>query len=459
MTMRRPASKENAVARLLAVLSCAIGCNASSDERATPGPDGTSEGVSPQAASTTANTAARPTLQPGDVVMSPPTMGSGAMNSPSVGSGAGGSPPVSAVPANTVPEDPASDPAAEPMQSGRDASVEGVTDAGTELAEDAASVASAIVVEGRQVLVAGEPIHLRGVNWNPVARGATHPEGLDFAGFAAGDIPLMQAAGINAVRTYEPLLDGAVLDRLQEAGIFVFCTVYGWWQDDPSVVTQRVDAVKDHPAILAWVLGNEWNYNHLYGYGNATWEQTRDRLNAAATAVKVADPSRPVASIYGEFERLEEALVSMPDIDLWGINAYRGIGFGDLFASFQALSSKPLFLGEYGADAYNTTLEGAGGYDPTSQADAVRALTVELLDNSSTAGGVTLGGFVFEWADEWWKAEGSLDVQDIGGIAPGGGPYPDGTFNEEWWGIVDIERVPRPAYDVLRELYLADDVP
>jgi hypothetical protein len=241
-----------------------------------------------------------------------------------------------------------------------------------------------------------------------------------------------------------------VLDRLWAAGIRVIESVYPYGGVDASVVTERVRAVKDHPAVLYWALGNEWNYNGLYV--GLSVEASLARLNEVAALVRAEDPTRPITTIYGELPA-PETIAAMPEIDLWGINAYRGLSFGDLFDTWRARSDKPMFIAEYGADAYNANLP---GYDPESQALATAALTREILEQAAdpVAGGAVLGGTLFEWSDEWWKdATGSLSAQDVGGIAPGGGPYPDQVFNEEWWGLVDIDRDPRPAFERLRAVF------
>jgi len=313
------------------------------------------------------------------------------------------------------------------------------------------SSARQIEIVGRQLLVDGQPLLLAGVCWNPVPVGATHPEGLDFAGFAERDAAQMRQLGVNVVRTYEPLLDLAVLDRLALAGIFVINSIYPWGGAPVDVVVERVRAVRNHPAILMWAVGNEWNYNGLYV--GLSHEQSVARLNEAAALIKAEDPLHPVATIYGELPD-PDTLAAMPAIDVWGINAYRGISFGDLFERWRERSSAPMFLSEYGADAYNATVP---SYDPDSQAQAVVALTREIFAHASRGSatdGVSLGGTLFEWADEWWKdAQGSPSEQEVGGIAPGGGPYPDQVFNEEWWGIVDIQRVVRPAFSALQGVY------
>jgi hypothetical protein len=308
-----------------------------------------------------------------------------------------------------------------------------------------------IVTVERGLWMDGKPFLMAGVCWNPVAAGDSHPEGLDFAGFAARDVSLMAALGVNVVRTYEPLLDLNVLDQLWQAGIYVVNAIYPSGAAPPTTALDHVRALADHPAILMWSLGNEWNYNGLYA--GLSHDDSIERLNEVAGLIKAEDPRHPVATIYGELPS-EATILALPNVDVWGINAYRGLGFGSLFDDWRARSEKPMFLSEYGADAYNADIP---AYDPTSQALAVSSLTEELFANAAALHdpGVTLGGTVFEFVDEWWKdPTGSLSVHDVGGNAPGGGPFPDRVFNEEWWGLVDIERAPRPAYESLRQVFL-----
>lgn len=305
-----------------------------------------------------------------------------------------------------------------------------------------------MTVDGPKILVNGALLHLRGVNWNPVPVGGSHPGDLAYAEFAAQDIALMQAAGINAVRTYEPLTDVAVLDALADAGIFVLNTVFPYGGNPASSVDAPVNAVKDHPAILLWVIGNEWNYNGLYV--DLSIDASIELINEVSGRIRSLDTSHPIATVYGELPDAS-VLTRLDDIDVWGLNVYSGLSFGDRFTQWAQRSDKPMFFGEYGADAWNAT---TGEYDPESQATATRELTRELLDHSTFAAGVCSGGTIFEFADEWWKDQGgSPSVQDVGGIAPGGGPFPDSTFNEEYWGIVTIDRTPRPAYEELKKLY------
>jgi len=314
-----------------------------------------------------------------------------------------------------------------------------------------------ITIDGRFLLVDNEPYEIRGVAWNPVPQGGTHPQDLDFSGYADIDIPLMQEMGINTVRTYEPIVDTVVLDKLHAAGIMVVNSAYNWGGNDVYSVDPIVNAVKGHPAILMWSVGNEWNYNGLYIGLDA--EAAASRVNDVAQRIKTIDPDTPVATIYGELPGTS-LVDQLEHVDVWGVNVYRGISFGDLFDQWHLISDRPMFIGEYGADAYNANDDGSGdavGYDPESQNAAVVALTQEIFDNivdEDQAGNQrgVLGGTFFEWADEWWKA-GNPDQQDIGGSAPGGGPYPDATFNEEYWGIVDIDRNQRCGFYNLKALY------
>jgi len=333
-----------------------------------------------------------------------------------------------------------------------------------------------VTVHGRQLLVDGMPFHIKGVCWNPIGFGGGDDtdnlvKDLDFKGYVAQDGDMMKRAGINAVRIYERFTDTTVLDALWERGIFVVMNVYisGDKTPEEGTLANTVNAIKDHPSILFWEVGNEWNYNHLYQRDKnppMSFETALDLCNRAINVIKATDPNHPVASNLGEIGIFDpttppgadgtlyyqDLFNKMPNVDLWGINAYRGLGFQDMFDVWLRITTDkpvPLFMGEFGADAW----DGRPAHSVsnlTAQAEATVSCTQQLVDRTAVhggAGGAVSGGFIFEFADEWWKdGKGSPIKHDIGGGAPGFGPYPDFDFNEEWWGIVDIWRNPRPAY-------------
>lgn len=265
--------------------------------------------------------------------------------------------------------------------------------------------------------------------------------GPQYRGFAKTDSALMSALGANAVRTYGPLTDLDVLDVLWRRGIYVLNTVYISSNDTIDSVALSVRAVMHHPSILMWVVGNEWNYNKLYSGMDS--ERALSRVAEVAQLIKAIDQTHPVATVYGMLPKRAQ-VESLRHVDVWGIIAYTGISFGDLFADWSRLSKKPMFVAEFGADAYNAK---ANAVDEGDQALAVGALTKEIVAHSVHRGGPCLGGFVFELTDEWWKDEtGGLSRHDVGGVAPGGGPFPDATFNEEYWGLVRYDGTARLAY-------------
>ena len=60
----------------------------------------------------------------------------------------------------------------------------------------------------------GAPWFFKGICWNPVGYNGTQPFDVKFAGYVEGDGDMFKSAGVNAVRTYEPIEDWSVLDEL-----------------------------------------------------------------------------------------------------------------------------------------------------------------------------------------------------------------------------------------------------
>jgi hypothetical protein len=329
-----------------------------------------------------------------------------------------------------------------------------------------------IKIAGYQLLVDGKPFIMKGVCYSPVRKGSDYPSGLIILKPTAEDLliiekdfQMMHEAGINTIRTYDPLLDQRILDLLVKYQLRTIVPVLNNHRVPFQKVASTVVRLKNHPSTLIWEIGNEWNRNYFYskeldptnpdGIG---FHDSLTLLKNSARYIKLLDTKHPVSTDISASALKNESfwatLLHLKSVDLFGLNVYDGLSFGDRFQQWASHMKKPLYIGEFGADAFNTTINTE---DNASQEVATRSLVTEMLNNLSAfnPNHVLVGGCIFEWNDEWWKdPKGSLNTHNSGGMTePGEGPYPDYVFNEEWWGIVDIDRNPRPAYSTLKELY------
>lgn len=344
---------------------------------------------------------------------------------------------------------------------------------------------SIVTVNGRQLIVSKRnldgtlssptPYIIRGVAWSPATAATTADNNSRRAAFASQaptDAPLIAAMNANAVRTYlEPPLDAAglmVLDQLYSRGIMVILTVDGATNDMPRIQA-TVNFYKNHPAVLMWLLGNEWNINLYHGTAASVADAAQRTQNAAAL-IKTLDTNHPVASSLGDID-IDETGKRLTDtqhyvnnictsVDVWGVNVYRGSNFGTLFGQWQSIAAKPMFIGEFGTDAFRTTnyppltCPLSGVVDEAAQASWNLNLWNDLYWNLSALypNKVALGGTLFEWNDEWWKVAPAAKQQNCGHDQTPGG-HPDIVSNEEYYGLVDIDRNPRQVYTMMKTAF------
>jgi len=271
-----------------------------------------------------------------------------------------------------------------------------------------------------------------------------------------GDFKLMKGMGVNTLRIYhQPFTPDKELlrDLYKTYGIRVimgdFLGKYTLGSNAPwnpgtdynneeqkknmmDSVLKMVNDYKDEPFVLFWLLGNE----NVYGYGcNADKEPDAffKFANEAARAIKEIDPEHPVAVCSGDILFLDKFGKNCPDVDIFGTNAYRGeYGFASLWQQVKEQADKPVFITEFGCPSY---AEGRSADDAERlQAEYHRGNWEDIRNNMAFAGGAgnAIGGIVFEYLDEWWKAYEPW-THDYKGLWAG--PFPDGYMHEEWLGV------------------------
>ena len=314
------------------------------------------------------------------------------------------------------------------------------------------------------------------------------------------DAEQMKRMGVNTIRLIDETGDARwLVDRFYEQhGIRTIvnhfagrygATVGGAWvypvdYSDPATrdaivasAAVTVAAYRGNPAVVAYAFGNEGNYG--LEWLDAAVQQLPEGERQAAKArhlytlldavcrqSKQIDADKPTLIVNGEVQYLDLIAELCPSADVVGVNAYRGPGFGDLFDRVAEVTGRPALLIEFGADAYDAA---ADAEDGAMQANVIDSILADLRANARggdpSHAGAALGGCLFQWVDEWWKAGNDVDLdthETLAGWANGG--YPDfrqgaNNMNEEWWGLNALsptpdagglhERLPRPACDVV----------
>jgi hypothetical protein len=191
-------------------------------------------------------------------------------------------------------------------------------------------------------------------------------------------------------------------------------------------------------------------------------------FNDAAKEMKALDATHPVSICNGDLLFLDIIAKECKDVDILGINVYRGSTFTDLYDRVAKEYGKPVILSEFGSDAYNTQ---ANKEDQEYQAKILISNWKEIYVNASGMGknNNSLGGFTFQFSDGWWKTgqTTNLEEHDVTASWANGGYTNDfvrgeNNMNEEWFGICakgktsengTYDLYPRAAYYALKQVH------
>jgi hypothetical protein len=343
---------------------------------------------------------------------------------------------------------------------------------------------SGVAVVGGLLQVGGEPFTVKGVVYSPVPVGedpALPPYGDYFtrghAGIYERDLPLLRGMNANAVRIlgWDAAADHAdFLNKAYNGGVDPIRVIAGYriapgLDVDPAIAGNdreqikaefraMVAAHKGHPGILMWAIGGDLGSGGAYGGNQAALFGLIDEMAAEAHA---EDPNHPVVVDLADADFLAAVNghdSTMAYLDLWGVSAYRGGSFGNLFADYAAASVRPLIVLGYGVDAYD---QAGGAADEQAQADQDVALWGEIAAN----GDQCAGGTVTEFADQWWAGRLAeawcADAVGHDTCQTASAAMPDGYDNVEWWGLAAVADngaepdlvIPRAAYGRLQGLF------
>ena len=355
--------------------------------------------------------------------------------------------------------------------------------------------------------VNGKDFLVNGMNWDYFPIGSNYNYSLwkqsDDIIKAALDteMPLLKNMGVNTVRQYTGVPPKWIQYIYEKYGIYTMLNysfgryglnVGGKWipnteysdsKTEALLIAESVSMVQEYkntPGLLLFLLGNENNYGLFWDGAETEDIPIEDRkstlraesmykvFNKAIVAMKAIDKSHPMAICNGDLLFLDLIAKECKDIDILGVNMYRGVNFTDAFETVKKDFGKPVLLTEFGSDAFNAI---ENQEDQKSQAYYDVENWKDIYSNTAGLGkaGNAIGGFTFQFSDGWWKfgQTKNLEVHDNNASWSNGGYGMDyiagqNNMNEEWFGICAkgpvnnrglYELYPRAAYYALQEVH------
>ncbi|MCX5901330.1 MAG: glycosyltransferase [Proteobacteria bacterium] len=279
-------------------------------------------------------------------------------------------------------------------------------------------------VHGRFLFLGEQKFFIKGVTYGPFPPNMAD-EPLPEPSQVAHDFQMMAAAGINTVRIYY-VPPRWFLDLAARHGVYVLigipwpqhiCFLDQWEVKENIKQTMRmaVRACTGHPAVLAYLVGNEIP-SHIVRWHGA--KKTEQFLKMLVDIVHEEDAS--ALATYANYPSTE--YLQLDFLDFYSINVY--LQEEQSFRSYvkrlhNVAGTLPLVLSEFGLDSMRN------GQDKQAQ-------TLEWQIRAAYELGVS-GSFVFAWTDEW---------------------YTGGHLIDDWaFGIVDAQRNPKSALDVVTRAY------
>ena len=217
----------------------------------------------------------------------------------------------------------------------------------------------------------------------------------------------LRARGGNSLRTWN-VGDGKFLDDAQELGLTVALCLdvarerHGFDYDDPIAVQnqlerfeQQVRQHRDHPALLAWVIGNELNHDF-------TNPRVYDAVNDISKMIHELDPNHPTTTTTAVMDKeLADIIVERaPDLDFVSIQVYGALFvLDDLIADLP--DDLPVMVTEWGTLGHWEVGETDWGapieLNSTQKARIFLRGYVEAL---APLAGRVIGDYVFIWGQK-----------------------------------------------------------